>query len=180
MARDLSEYNQDWFDRGRPGLFIILWWIIQGTIFRFSFHNMYKFRSIILKAFGAKLGKNVKIRASAKFHYPWKVDIGDNSWIGDNVNLYSLDNIKVGKNTVISQNTYINTGSHDINDPYFGLITKPVIIENEVWICANCFVNLGVSIGVGVTIGAMSNVTKDIPDYIFCVGNPCKKYGKHT
>ena len=174
MKIELSKYKQDWYDRGRPGWFIILWWFVQGTFFRLTLHNMYRYRAFILRIFGAKVGKNVKIRASAKFHYPWKIEIGENSWIGDNVYFYSLDKIIIGSNCVISQNTYLNTGNHEISDPYFGLITKKIVINDGVWIGANCFVNLGVIIGENSVVGAMSNVIKNISDNLVCVGNPCK------
>lgn len=173
MNVDLSKYSQDWYDRGRPGLIIILWWFVQGTFFRMSLHNMYGYRAFILRLFGAKIGDNVKIRASAKFHYPWKVEIGQNSWIGDNVYLYSLDQIVIGDNCVVSQNCYINTGAHNIIDEKFGLITKPVHIKNNAWIAANCFINLGITIEESVVVGAMSNVTKSLPANSICVGNPC-------
>ena len=101
--------------------------------------------------------------------------IGDNSWIGDNVYLYSLDNIIIGDNCVISQNTYINTGGHSISDSTFDLITKEVHILDGSWVGANCFVNFGVVINENVVIGAMSNVTKDLPANSICHGNPCKK-----
>ncbi|AGB18537.1 WcaF family extracellular polysaccharide biosynthesis acetyltransferase [Thermoanaerobacterium thermosaccharolyticum] len=171
---DLSKYDQSWYSRGRPNWYILFWWFIQGTIFRYSIHNMYGFRRFILRLFGAKVGRNVLIRPDAKFYYPWNVEIGDNSWIGDNVYFYSLDKIIVGSNCVVSQNTYLNTGAHDIADPHFGLITKPIVIKDGAWICANTFINLGVTIGYNTVIGAMSNVTKDMPDNMVCVGNPCK------
>lgn len=174
MNVDLSKYNQDWYHRGRPAWLVLLWWFVQGTIFRFSLHNMYRFRAFVLRAFGAKIGKNVKLRASAKFHYPWNVEIGENSWIGDSVYFYSLDKIIVGSNCVISQNSYINTGSHDLKSSDFGLITKPVIIETGAWVASNSFVNLGVTIGEKAVIGSCSNVTKDMPSNHICVGNPCR------
>jgi putative colanic acid biosynthesis acetyltransferase WcaF len=111
----------------------------------------------------------------ARFHYPWKIQIGDNSWIGDDAYLYSLDYIRIGRNCVISQNTYINTGSHDIWDEAFGLITKPVVINDGVWIAANCFISLGIEIGENTVVGAMSNVQSSLPRDSICCGNPCRK-----
>ena len=65
---------------------------------------------LLLRLFGAKLGKGVKVRSSAKFTYPWKVSIGNHSWIGDNVQFYSLEEIHIGANCVISQESYLCTG----------------------------------------------------------------------
>jgi putative colanic acid biosynthesis acetyltransferase WcaF len=170
----LKEYNQDWFDRGRNGAIILLWWFVQGTIFRFSLHNSYGFRRLLLKLFGARIGEGVRIRSSAKFTYPWKVEIGEYSWVGDAAEFYSLDHIKVGSNCVISQKAYLCTGSHDITDPCFGLILKPIVINDNAWIGADAFVGQGVTIGAGAVLAARSSAFKDLPEWKVCIGNPAK------
>lgn len=171
---DLSNYNQDWFDRGKPGWFIILWWSVQGSFFRFSLHNMYGWRNFLLRLFGAKIGKNVRIRASAKFTYPWKVSINDYSWVGDDVQFYSLDSINVGKHCVISQESYLCTGSHDIHDHAFGLVTKPIIIKDGAWIASDVFIYPGVVIHEMAVAAARSTVIKDIPFNEIHAGYPAK------
>ncbi len=171
---NLNEYNQDDFSRGKSGLYIILWWFIQGTVFRYSFHNMYGWRSFLLKLFGAKIGKNVKIRSSVKFTYPWKVSIGDFSWIGDEVTLYSLDKIVIGKNCVISQKCYLCTGSHDIKSKKFKLLTLPIIVKDFSWIATDVFVHPGVIVEKNSIIGARSNVTKNTVENSINIGNPSK------
>lgn len=171
---NLNEYNQDDFDRGKNGIYIILWWFIQGTLFRYSFHNMYGWRRFLLKVFGAEIGKDVKIRSSAKFTYPWKVSIGDYSWIGDEVTLYSLDKIFIGSNCVISQKTYLCTGSHDILSVKFDLLTSPIIIKNFSWIAADVFVHPGVVVEKYSIVGAKSNLTKNTVENSINTGNPSK------
>lgn len=174
MKVDLSKYNQSWYSRGKSGLVVLLWWFIQGTLFRFSLHNMYNWRNFLLKMFGAKIGKRVKVRPSAKFTYPWKVKIGENSWIGDNVQLYSLDEIHIGSNCVISQESYLCTGSHDLKDPHFGLITKPIIIKDGAWVASDVFVYPGATINKMAVIAARSTVIRDIPANEIHAGNPAK------
>jgi putative colanic acid biosynthesis acetyltransferase WcaF len=126
-----------------------------------------------LRCFGAKIGKGVVIRPSARFTYPWKVEIGDYSWIGDNVEFYSLDRIYVGSHVVISQKSYLCTGSHDIQDPQFRLVTAPIVIENGVWVATDCFVAPGVTIGANSVVGVRSTVLKDLPSGYLCYGTPC-------
>ncbi|MEO1765150.1 MAG: colanic acid biosynthesis acetyltransferase WcaF, partial [Cyanobacteria bacterium J06629_18] len=111
---DLRKYDQSDFDRGRAGWYIFLWWFVQAVTFPLTLHNMSGIRCAILRLFGARIGKGVLIRPTARFTYPWKVSIGDYSWIGDDVVLYSLDEINIGSHCVISQKSYICTGSHDI------------------------------------------------------------------
>ena len=170
---DLSKYDQSWFDRGRPMWFIFLWWLVQGIVFPLTPHNFYGFRCWLLRLFGAKVGKNVFFRSTARVVYPWKVEIGDYSWIGDDVCFYSLDHIKVGSHCVISQKTYLCTGSHNFKEINFDLITKTVEIGNGVWIAADCFIAPGVKIGANSVIGARSSVFNNIPHEQVAWGNPC-------
>jgi putative colanic acid biosynthesis acetyltransferase WcaF len=170
----LDLYNQSWYSRGRGNFIVILWWFIQGTVFRFSLHNMYGWRRFLLKLFGAKIGKKVQIRATAKFTYPWHVKIGDYSWIGDRAEFYSLDNIEVGDHCVISQNSYLCTGSHNLLDPSFCLITKPIIIKDGAWVASDVLVYPGVIIHEMAVAGARSTVIKDIPYNEIHAGSPAQ------
>lgn len=174
MKVDLSKYNQSWYSRGKSGVVVLLWWFVQGTIFRFSLHNMYSWRNFLLRLFGARIGKGVNVRSSAKITYPWKVSIGEHSWIGDNVQLYSLDKIHIGTNCVISQESYLCTGSHDVKDPHFGLITKPIIIKDGAWIASDVFVYPGVTVHEMGVVAARSTVLKDISANEIHAGSPAK------
>ena len=110
--------------RGRNALIVQIWWIVQATLFRCSPQIMYGFRRFLLRLFGAKIGKKVIIRPTVKITYPWKVSIGDYSWIGDEVVLYSLGEIEIKDNVVISQKSYICTGSHDYTNSDFPIFAK--------------------------------------------------------
>jgi len=173
---DLSKYNQSNFDRGRPKWFILVWWLIEAVIFPLTPHNFNGIRCSLLRLFGAKIGEGVVIRSSVRIFYPWKVEIGDYSWIGDQVILYSLDRIKIGSHTIISQKSYLCTGSHDIDDRNFSLITAPIEIGNGVWIATDCFIAAGVKIGANTIIGARSSVFKNITSEQVAYGSPCKAH----
>jgi putative colanic acid biosynthesis acetyltransferase WcaF len=170
---DLRKYDQSWFDRGRPSWYILLWWLVQAIAFPLTPHPLNGLRRVLLRLFGADIGKGVLIRPTARFTYPWKISIGDYSWIGDDVVLYSLDQINIGKHCVISQKSYLCTGSHEINDPAFGLKTASITIGNGVWIAADCFIGLGVEVGANAVIGARSSVFSDIPPEQVAWGTPC-------
>ncbi|PSF38448.1 colanic acid biosynthesis acetyltransferase WcaF [Aphanothece hegewaldii CCALA 016] len=171
---DLRLYNQSGFERGRSGWYILIWWFVQAIAFPLSIHNMDGFRCQILRIFGAKIGQGVKIRPTARFTYPWKVSIGDYSWIGDDVVIYSLDQIAIGSHCVISQKSYLCTGSHDLNDIAFSLKTAPISVENGAWIATDCFIAPGVKIGANAVIGARSSVFSDIPSQQVAWGSPCR------
>lgn len=171
---DLRRYDQSWFDRGKPGWFILFWWLVQALAFPLSFHNSHGFRCWLLRLFGAKIGKGVMIRPTARFTYPWKIAIGDYSWIGDDVVLYSLDRITIGSQCVISQECYLCTGSHNFHDVAFNLVTAPIVIGNGVWIATDCFIAPGMTIGANAIIGARSSVFSNIPEEQVAWGTPCK------
>lgn len=172
---DLSHY-QGKFDRKKPKWFIFLWWLIEGIIFPLTPHTTNNIRVKLLRLFGAKIGKGVVIRPSARFLFPWKVEIGDYSWIGDSVYLYSLDQITIGCHSIISQKCYLCTGSHDINDTHFALLTAPISIGNGVWVATDCFIAPGVKIGANTIIGARSSVFKSITSGVIAWGSPCKAH----
>jgi putative colanic acid biosynthesis acetyltransferase WcaF len=171
---DLRQYDQSWFDRGKPGWFVLLWWLVQGVCFPLTPHNLHIVRCWLLRLFGAKIGVGVSIRPTARFTYPWKIAIGDYSWIGDDVVLYSLDLIEIGSQCVISQKSYLCTGTHDLQDPSFKLVTAPIKIGNGAWIAADCFIAPGIAIGANAVIGARSSVFASIPALQVAWGSPCR------
>ena len=171
---DLRHYDQTGFDRGRPGWYVLLWWLVQGVVFPLTPHPLNSVRCHLLRLFGAKIGKAVLIRPTARFTYPWKVTIGDYSWIGDDVVFYSLESIQIGEQCVISQKSYLCTGSHDPQDPRFGLVTAAIAIGNGVWIATDCFIGAGVEIGANALVGARSSVFSSLPEQQVCWGTPCR------
>lgn len=172
--QDLSKFSLPPNFRGRNSIVVQLWWLTQALFYHTSPQFMYGWRRFLLKAFGAKLGKNVLLRPSSSITYPWKVKIGDNSWIGDDVVLYSLGDIEIGKNVVISQKSYICTGSHDYSKIDFAIYQKKITIEDEAWLATDVFVAPGVTIGRRTVVGARSSVFKDLPEGKICMGSPVK------
>lgn len=155
-------------------MLVQVWWLVQATLFACSPQFMYGWRRWLLTLFGAKVGAAVLIRPSAKITYPWKVKIGSNSWVGDDVVLYSLGEIEIGENAVISQRSYLCAGSHDYTQSDFPIYAKRICIGNQAWLATDVFVSPGVSIGDGVVVGARSSVFHDLPQNMVCVGSPAK------
>ncbi len=176
MYQDLKTFQLPDNFRGRSGWYTQLWWIIQGLLFKTSPQFMYAWRRWLLRCFGAKIGNGVIIRPSAHIQFPWKLTIGDYSWIGDEVVLYSLGEINIGNNVVVSQRSYICTGSHDYNDSTFSIYQKTVTIEDECWLATNVYVAPGITIGKGTVVGARSSVYKNLPSGKICLGNPAKVF----
>ncbi len=95
--------------------------------------------------------------------WPWKLSIGDNSWVGTDAELYNIDNIVIGSDVCISQHVYLCTGSHDRRSPTFEFDNGPIVIEDGAWLCARSTVLRGVTIGANSVVGATSLVTSDVP-----------------
>ncbi|MEX5686810.1 putative colanic acid biosynthesis acetyltransferase [Pseudomonas silesiensis] len=147
--------------------------------FRSSPKPFHKWRATLLKIFGAKLGKNVHVYPSVKIWAPWNLELGDHVGIADGVIVYNMDCIRIDSYTTVSQGTHLCAGSHDFNSPNFQLYTKPIIIGKNVWICADTFISLGVSIADGVVVGARSLVVKNIcQPWTVHAGHPTKQIGK--
>lgn len=160
--------------RGRSAIFVQLWWLVQASLFRCSPQFAYCYRRLILRAFGAKVGRGVIIRPTVRITFPWKLSIGDFSWVGDDVVLYSLAKINIGMNSVISQKSYICTGGHDYNEKSFSIFGEEINIGNGVWIATDVFIAPGVTVSDGVVIGARSSVFSNLPPLTVCVGSPAK------
>ncbi len=160
--------------RGRSSVVVQAWWIVQSMLFATSPQFMYGWRRFLLRAFGAKIGRGVIIRPSVRITYPWKLTVGDYAWIGDDVDLYTLGEIRIGANAVVSQRSYLCTGSHDYQISSFDIYAKPIVIEDEAWVATDVFIAPGVTIGRGAVIGARSTVLEDMPAGMICVGYPAK------
>lgn len=160
--------------RGRSPITVQLWWIIQSTLFAGSPQFMYGWRRFLLRLFGAQIGKNVIIRPTVRIQFPWNVTIGDHSWIGDNVVLYSLADIIIGSHVVISQQSYLCTGTHDPKSISFDIYGHNINIQDQCWIATDVYIAPGITIGYGTVVGARSSVFKDLPAGKICLGSPAQ------
>ena len=172
--QNLSIYQTPKGFRGKSKITVQLWWIVQATLFRWSPQFAYGWRRFLLRAFGAQIGKKVIIRPCVKTTYPWKLRIGDYSWVGDEVHLYTLGPIDIGSNTVISQKCYLCTGTHDYQAVDFKISANKISISDECWLATDVFVAPGITIGNGTVVGARSSVFQNLPENQICVGNPAK------
>ncbi|WP_345550398.1 putative colanic acid biosynthesis acetyltransferase [Microbulbifer aestuariivivens] len=180
MYQDLSEFKLYPNQRGKSAIYTQIWWLVQSTLFGCSPRFMYGWRRFLLRAFGAKVGKGVIVRPSARVTYPWRLELGDNVWIGDDVDLYNWSKISVLENAVISQRSYLCTATHDYEDMAFKLTSKPIKVSECAWVATDVFIAPGVTIGCGAVVGARSSVFKDMPAGMICIGNPAQPIKKRV
>ena len=101
-----------------------------------------------------------------------KLTLGDYAWVGDDAVLYTLGEITIGANSVVSQKCYLCTGSHDFMSQHFDITASPIVIGEKCWLATDVFVAPGVSVGDGTVVGARSSVFKSLPANTICRGNP--------
>jgi putative colanic acid biosynthesis acetyltransferase WcaF len=129
---------------------------------------------MLLRMFGARLVGKVYVRPSTIILHPWLLEMDDWSVLADGVTVYNLGLIRIGRHTVISQNTYLCAGTHDYTRADLPLLRSPITIGNGVWVAAAVFVGPGVTIGDNSVVGACSMVSKDVPAGMVVAGNPAK------
>lgn len=156
-----------------------VWWFVEALVFRNTTHHMNKFRCLILRMFGARVGRNTFIHSKAKIWFPWNLEIGDNAGIGFDAIIYNLDKIVIENYATVAQKCHLVTGSHDYKSPSFPLVTKPIHIMPGAFLGTETYVGPGVVIGEMAVIAARSVVIKNVPSYTVAGGHPCvpiKKY----
>ncbi len=172
MSLDLQSFNSRSFDRGAGVWKEGLWVIIKLLFFQSPLPWPSSLRASLLRLFGATVGKGLVIRSGTNITFPWRLTVGDDVWIGEEVFILSLAPVVVESNVCISQRAFLCTGSHDYRRPDFALITKPIVIRAGSWVAAQAFVGPGVEIGPGSVVAASSVVTKCVPPKSLVKGNP--------
>jgi putative colanic acid biosynthesis acetyltransferase WcaF len=170
---NLSKSNQQWSLRTK--IKRAAWLLVRQFLFRPTPKRAgNRFRLSLLRLFGATIHGTPLIHASCRILLPWELEVGAGSAIGDDVEIYNYGRVTIGPMSVVSQYTYLCSGTHDYTHPHMPLTWLPITIGAECWIAAGVFVGPGVVIGDGTVIGARSVVTKAMPPWTVCAGNPCK------
>ncbi|WP_442930718.1 DapH/DapD/GlmU-related protein [Mycolicibacterium sp. 050232] len=134
--------------------------VSRSVLFRWWMPN--RVRITVLRAFGASIGAGALIRHDVTIHWPWKLEVGENSWIGERAWILNLERVTIGSNSCVSQDVLLCTGSHDRSSPTFEFDNGPIVIGDRVWVAARATVLRGVRIGDGATIAATTLVSQDV------------------
>jgi len=171
MRLDLFEDTKSQFDRGAPRYKEIIWMLFGSFLLSSGLPRLW-WRAKLLRLFGAKVGKGVVIKAGVRVKFPWRLRIGDYCWIGEGVWIENLADVVIGSQCSISQDVYLCTGSHDWGAKAFDLITRPIRIEDHVWLCAKSVVGLGVTVQEGAILTLGSVAYKDMDAWTIYTGTP--------
>ncbi len=169
-----KNFNKQDFDTGASAFKIALWYFTSALFFR---SGLIPFSAIlvgILRLFGAKIGRDTRIKPYVNIRYPWKLAIGDHSWVAD-CQIDNLAHVFIGKNVCLSQGCMILTGNHDYTKAEFDLIAKGITLEDGVWIGARAVVCPGVTAHSHAVLTVNSVAAKNMDSYAIYQGNPAVK-----
>jgi putative colanic acid biosynthesis acetyltransferase WcaF len=173
----LANYRPHGFSPGRPAAALALWYVVNLLVFESGWFPWYGLKRWLLRQFGASLGHGAVIKPHVRIKYPWRLRLGNHCWIGEDVWIDNLAEVEIGSDVCLSQGVYLCTGSHDHRRPTFDLITRPIVIEDQVWVAARALILPGVRIGRGAVIAAGSVVTQDVAPAVVIGGCPGRVIG---
>lgn len=157
-----------------------LWWLCYTVFFRISPKPMFAWRRLILRVFGAHLGKGVAIHPGARIWAPWNLHCRDMVAVANGAEIYNPAVVFLGSHAIISQDAYLCGASHDYNDPDFPFFSKPITVGDYAWVCARACVMPGVTIHDGAVLGLGSVATRDLEPWFVYAGSPAKPVRKRT
>ncbi|MEX1003189.1 MAG: WcaF family extracellular polysaccharide biosynthesis acetyltransferase [Crocinitomicaceae bacterium] len=171
---DLSIYQNDWYQPGSK-LKRFLWYYFNLFFLMNRYSPFVGLKRLVLRIFGAKIGKGVVIKPGVNVKYPWKLEIGDYSWIGEGVWIDNLAEVKIGANCCLSQGVLLLCGNHDYKKTTFDLKIGAITLEDGVWIGAKSIVVAGVTCESHAVLAAGSLASKNLKSYSIYRGNPAEK-----
>lgn len=174
FRRDLSKFDNSDFDHGRGWLTRTLWYFLSLACFESGLLPLSAPKRFFLRLFGARIGKAVVIKPNVRIKYPWRLSIGDHSWIGQETWIDNLAYVTVGDHVCISQGVYFCTGSHDYRCSSFDLVTGKIEVLDGAWIGARATLLGGVSVGQSAVVAAGSVVTRNVQKWTLVGGVPAE------
>jgi putative colanic acid biosynthesis acetyltransferase WcaF len=170
----LRKFSNAGFNRGVPRWREATWTLVRCLFFETPVPLPSAMKVALLRCFGAKIGRGVVVRSQVRISFPWRLEVGNDVWIGDGVWILSLAKVTLQANVCLSQRCYLCTGSHDYRRETFDLITRPIEIRQGSWVAAGAFVGPGVTVGPGAVVAAGAVVTAPVPPRCLVRGNPAE------
>jgi putative colanic acid biosynthesis acetyltransferase WcaF len=160
------------FDRNATKLKFIFWYLLKTFFFLSAIPYPSSFKAFILRCFGAKVGVGLVLKPRVNIHFPWKLEVGNNVWIGEEVCILNFENIVIGSNVCISQRAFLCGGNHNYNFPTMPYRNGSIFLNDGCWIGASSFLGPNITIGVNTVVSAYSFVSKSLEGNSIYSGNP--------
>lgn len=165
------------FSRGRSIYVFAAWYLTKRIFFLTSIPWPSCLKASILRKFGATVGSGSRIKPRVNIHFPWKLVLGSNVWIGEEVVILDFEPITIGSNVCLSQQVFLCSGSHNFRVPSFAYRNAPISIGDGVWLQARVFVCPGVNIGAECVVYSASFVKDNLLANHVYGGNPAMDIG---
>lgn len=153
---------------------MLLWRLAWICMFRPSPKPCYGWRVLLLRCFGCRVTGRPIVLSTVVIKMPWQLDLEDGSCLGDQCEVYNLGRVTLKAHSTVAQQAYLCGGTHDLSAFESPLMVGDIVIGRHAFVGARAFVLPGVTIGDGAVVGAASVVTKDVPPWMVCAGNPCR------
>jgi len=155
-------------------LFRLAWWVVWLLVAAWTPAPLHRWRVFWLRLFGAQVDPSAHVYGSARIWYPPYLRMDAHACLGPRVNCYSMAPIHLARNAIVSQGSYLCAGMHDIEDPDFQLVVRPITIGADAWVAAEAFIGPGVTVGECAVVGARGVLFKDAEAGGVYAGNPAK------
>jgi putative colanic acid biosynthesis acetyltransferase WcaF len=171
---DLSKFDNSWYKPGNP-IKRLLWYVVNAVVFNSYLFPINGLKVFLLKLFGARVGTGVVIKPKVNIKYPWKLSIGNYTWIGEQVWIDNLDQVTIGEHVCISQGAMLLCGNHNYHKSSFDLIIGKIKLADGVWLGAKSVVCPGVFCDSHSLLTVSSVATSNLEAYAIYQGNPAVK-----
>lgn len=165
-------------ERGRPKVIEITWYLLKCFFFLTPLPWPSAIKAHILRAFGAKVGHGVVIKPRVNIHFPWKLELGDHVWIGEEVFILNFEPVTIASHCCLSQRAFLCAGNHDFRDVSFRYRNAPIALGRGAWIGAQAFVAPGTKVGEETVVAAGAIVSGGLDPNAIYSGNPAKVVGQ--
>jgi putative colanic acid biosynthesis acetyltransferase WcaF len=166
------------FDPGRSYPVRALWVIVEALVLLNPIVTPYGLKRWLLRRFGARVGRHVIIKPNVHVKYPWRLEIGDNAWIGERSWIDNFVEVRIGANACVSQGAYLCTGNHDWADPGMRRTVSPIVVEDGAWVRAIARITPGVTVGQEAVVALVAVLLEDAEPSGIYLGNPATKVGE--
>jgi len=172
ITTDLSTYNNSWYRPGNAAKRFC--WYFTNLVFFKSGFPVNGIKIFLLRLFGARIGKGVIIKPFVNIKYPWKLEVGNHTWIGEGAWIDNLAPVRIGNHCCLSQGSMLLCGNHNYKKSGFDLIVLEIELDDGTWIGAKAVVCPGVHCGSHSLLSVGSVATNHLESYWIYQGNPAK------
>ena len=172
---DLSSFDNSDFDVGASKLKWALWFFANSLIVKNPINPFNGLKRAVLKAFGAKIGVGVVIKPGVNVKFPWRLEVGNHVWLGENVWIENHRLVSIADHCCVSQEAMLLCGNHNYKKTTFDLMASGITLEEGAWVGARSVVCPGITVKSHAILAVGSVASSDLEAYSIYKGNPAVK-----